>query len=349
MGRILKYNEAKFKIIQHLISTGARGGDKLQPEKELSGKIGLGMAPTRHALNELAELGVIRKVNGVGSFLERELGSKERPKCKLGVISVASINEVASRIHDKMKRYEGTYQLFFVSSVPDEKTEKELRSCDRFLLIGYVNDLWINLTRSLGKPVIQLGCGLGKSGIPTVDMDYRSAFRQSIAYLVSKGCTRLGLVSASPEFIAYANTLVEIFLDESRQKCLNVSLRDVYLITQEMQFAKMMEFASTQQGEYDALFVEFSVLWTFALHYWNKPALQTKKVILIENSGKLVQDFENLSSWGVVKFKDNIYEKAVELLYEAPICDLEFHRNWLSAPVFTGPVFKDFININKEK
>ncbi len=340
MSRILKYNEAKFKLIQLFTSSSLDVGEKLPPEKELVEQIGLGIAPVRHALNELAELGVIRKVNGVGSFLCRKMEKKEQPECKLGVISIASVNEVASKVHGLMKQYRGTYRIFYVSSTPDNETIKEIRTCDHFILIGYVNDLWINLVKGLGKPVVQLGKSPGTSEkITMVDFDYESGIRQSIEKMTARGFRRFGLAAAHPSRIAYTSTLVDIFLRETERNHLDASLRDIYLPSPVNEFADLMKFAAQQQDEYDVLFVEFSILWTFTMHYWNSPHIRAKNIILIENSGRLMQDFENLSSWGIVKFKEDLYEKAVRMLYEAPVSQLEQNKSYLSEPSFCGPVF----------
>ncbi len=341
MSNILKYNEAKFKLIQYLTSQDLGVGDKLPPEKELVLRIGLGMAPIRHALNELAELGVIRKVNGVGSFLSKKLDRPAQPECMLGVISVASVNEVAAAVHEKMKRHNGTYRIFYVGETPDDVTLRDIRSCDHFILIGYVNDLWINLVKGLGKPVVQIGRSPRTTEkITTLDLDYAAAIGGGIAAMAERGCKRFGLVAASPDFLAYSRMMADIFLEEMENRGLEATCQDVYLPSQKKEFADMRRFAASQQEEYDVLFVEFSILWTFAMHVWNTPHLRTKHVILIENSGRLQQDFDALDGWGVIRFKDRLFDKALKMLYDEPVNQIERNEICLSEPYFCGSVFK---------
>ena len=72
-------------------------------------------------------------------------------------------------------------------------------------------------------------------------------------------------------------------------------------------------------------------------------------MILIENSGRLRQDFDALDRWGVVRFREPLFDKALKMLYEEPVCQIESNGMFLSRPIFCGTVFdrtEDMLNTN---
>ncbi|MBN2045186.1 MAG: GntR family transcriptional regulator [Anaerolineales bacterium] len=83
MNQLLNSNQAKplYQIVADTILAQIEGGDyspgeRLPSESELVNSFGVGRNTVRHALSELADQGVIRTVQGVGSFVETTRYSK---------------------------------------------------------------------------------------------------------------------------------------------------------------------------------------------------------------------------------------------------------------------------------
>lgn len=122
MSRILKYNEAKLKIVRLIGERNLKPGDRIPSERELAALLGVSIISIRRAVQELQDAGIIQRKQGVGSFFTGNVVRNEY-RSILGVVSISDprfpSGEDMYALRRGLQRHHADYRLFNVNEDVD--------------------------------------------------------------------------------------------------------------------------------------------------------------------------------------------------------------------------------------
>ncbi len=342
MTRILKYNEAKQKIIQLIHDRQLKQGDKLPSERELVPMLGLSIISVHRALDDLRDTGIIKKVHGVGSFLESELKEVVQTTSRLGLINVGDhlypdargVNELSTAV----KKYNADYKIFSVPRELDPTIFSELAACDRFIVTGFINRAWIEYLSSLSRPIVQVGESDYDAGLCKVGFDWYEAVYQMICKMKRKNIRTIGFLLPEPSINTQSIPMRNNFLKAAEAAKINLRPELVQFVPHRYEVRFVRQYIERYGNELDAvLTVEPSSL--FPLLMVGMADGMPKKlgvgvfgeVNFLPNDA--VEEWHELYN---VYFKDRIISKAVEILYAYPYKYIEERNVFMLQPVVEG-------------
>jgi GntR family transcriptional regulator, arabinose operon transcriptional repressor len=92
-GTRLKYQQVKDYLIQQIADGHLRCGDVLPAEKVLAKKLGKAVHTVRHALSELSDENIVRRVHGTGTIVNVAQRSSDRQKLDVFALVLPELNE----------------------------------------------------------------------------------------------------------------------------------------------------------------------------------------------------------------------------------------------------------------
>ena len=123
MPRQRLYEQIAQQLLAHIRTSGLRPGDRLPPERELAGQLGVSRASIAQALVALEVLGVIRVRHGDGAVILSLLSDTQ---------IVEAIRAHASRLPDIIEA-RAALEVKLASLAASRRTEDDLRSIDAAL------------------------------------------------------------------------------------------------------------------------------------------------------------------------------------------------------------------------
>ena len=319
MGRILKYNEAKLKLIKLIKDTGLKKGNRLPPARVLVEKFGISLISVHRAMEELENLGFIRKAVGVGSFYEGGLNSDQYDPT-LAVVNIGDHlfpdGRSAHELSTALKVHNTTYKIIHTPPEVDSSILERLHKYERFIVTGFVNKAWVDCLSSLNKPMIQVGDCACETSIAKVLLDWNKAFEHAITILKESGRKNIALFLLPPNRAANSTILHDLFINAMQQLKLPVNTDLVKYIETDKPITEMYDVLHNNIDYIDAVIV---TNWSHYLTSSTALNLQnTLPVVVMQEHNNLPLDIEqwydNLYN---VYFPESILAKAVELLYTA--------------------------------
>lgn len=341
--KLFKYNETKFKILSIIHERGLGVGDQLPTERELANVVGCSIVPVRHALDDLVRMGMVEKIHGRGSFIIQEIEPNQDHRSSVGVVIIGSYDNINhnNMLSNALEQHDASAQVYYVGQQLDPAVIERLRKCDKFIITGLVNNAWVELISSMNKPVVQVGSSAHTQTIARVDYDWGTAIKLTIQRLKEHGCKRFGLVLADYRYISYSETLCKIFQQNLYDCGLPFHPENLYVLNKNSEMADMEHFARGQTEEMDVLLVEFSPFLTYLFHLQFEHHLRSKKMVLLNPSNVLTQDFEYLHNWGVVTFPPTMFNDAADMLFNEPLSTMERNKVTLIKPRLYGKIFEE--------
>lgn len=342
MARILKYNEAKQKIIQLVHDWQLKRGDKLPSERELVGMLGLSSISVHRALDDLRDTGIIRKVHGVGSFLENNL--KEVIDCtsQLGLINIGDHLYPDARgindLNNAVKKYNATYKVFSVPHELDPTIFDELAACDRFIVTGFINKAWIEYLSSLSRPIVQVGESDYDASLCKVCFDWYQAVYQMIRKMKRENVRNIGFLLPEPRINTQSIAMRSNFFEAAEAAKINLRPELVQFVPHKYEVGFVKQYMARYGGELEAvLTVEPSTLFPLlivgsAVGFPEKLRVGVfNEVYFMPNDA--VAEWPRLYN---VFFSEKILEKAVEILYAYPYTYIEERNVFKLQPSVEG-------------
>ena len=338
MGRILKYNEAKLKLIKLIKDTGLKKGDRLPPARVLVEKFGISLISVHRAMEELEKLGFIRKAVGVGSFYEGGLSS-DKFSPTLAVVNIGdhlfpdgrSANDlsIALNVHNT------TYKIFHTPHEVDSNILDQLQDYERFIVTGFVNDSWIDCLSSLNKPIIQSGESICTSPIPRVTYDWRKAFELVLNALKKNGCKNFAFFLPPPSRVANPIILHDMFIEVLQQLQLPINTDLIKYIESEEPIKEIYEILKSNIDVIDAVIVtKPNTLYPYIICNMTLNLQSSMPLVVMQGHNDLPPDAEQwYDKLYNVYFPESIITKAVELLYNAPYSFFENKETYYLQPV----------------
>lgn len=326
MARVLKYNEAKQKIIQYINDNQLRVKDKLPPEQELCSLLGMSNMPVRQALGELQSCGVLRKVKGVGTFLAKNF-EREKYTSKTAFLSVNHLNYPAGSVREELisaLKKRGSECLFFYSgSALDADILEQMGRCDRFIVSGFLNPEWVTAVKSLGKPIVQLGVASFETGLCKVSLDYVNIFETIFRYFQGEGYSRFAAILPHPENTCEASHIIKCYHTAAAGCGVEDPSGLVQSLPDKFPIAWCSEFLRRNRQEFEVLITSPIALNLMMFdRHWGY-LTKGKPLVVYVGGGILPDEFDSLPDMYRMTGEGSTLSKAVSILFDYPHSFLE--------------------------
>ncbi len=335
MPRILKYNEAKQKIMQFIKVAALDIGDRLPTERELAGQLGMSICPIRRAMDELQECGIVRRVAGAGTFFEGNL-NLDTCESVCGLINIGDKcypgGAELYRLKNYLEKHNAGHALFYVSRKPEPAVLDELAGCDRLIVTGFVNQGWVDLLGSLGKPMVQLGTAAYDAGLSKVIFDRASAIRLVLETFGRE--SRLGALLPVDSETCYSEQLrrtIATGMGANYDEHLVCSLS-----FDEDRISRMARYFEQNLARLDVLLVETAHLSSLLLLLACRPRTIDIPIVILEEGDLMPIGFEAMPNLYHIFYPESAIECAARILYEYPYSFLEQRRDYLLRPCLEG-------------
>lgn len=321
MIRVLKYNEAKFKILQMIQQNGLQVGDKLLPERELAARLNMSIISVRRALEEFQATGIVRKVSGVGTFYNGNL-KVEDYHAKVAVINIGDHlypdSHAIWALEKALAPYRGTYKIFHVGSEVQPEVLSELRDFDKIMVTAFLNAAWVECLSSLGKPILQIGHSAFNSALSKVIVDWSDAIRVVFEHFPEVDKRRFAFLLPHMETSTYAKLLHEIIVSYLDRSGILPDESMLAPIPRHMPIAAISDFLTRMHGKFDVLVIESGSLLPFLLSpVRDRIKHEIPRVVMCDET-HLPEDFHELENYYLLTFECNILARAVDLFFNGP-------------------------------
>lgn len=208
MSRAAKYQKVTEWIYDRIASGSLSGGDRLESENEICALFQISRQTVRHALGILEEEGVLMRVQGSGTYVQKRAVREHAPLSHtVTIITTYADGYIFPRILQAMVRTLGkagysSRIMFTNNQVETERTllEELLKKNSRDPLIvepvmsGLPNP---NLTlyrklQAAGIPILFFHSYYPELEIPHVSMNDEAVGKSAAEYLIARGHTKIG-------------------------------------------------------------------------------------------------------------------------------------------------------------
>ncbi len=319
MGRVLKYNEAKQKIIQYVGDNQLKTDDKLPAEHELCALLGMSNMPVRQALGELQNCGVLRKVKGVGTFLAKDI-ELDKFSSRTAFLSVDYVGYPTGAVREnfiKALKKRGSECLFFYPErALDADMLAQMAQCDRIIISGFLNPEWVAAVKSLGKPVVQLGFASLETDLCKVAYDYEHAFRTIFKHFQGEGYSRFAAILPHPETTCEAKHIIACYHTAAAKAGVEVKPQLAQCMPKKFPIAWCSDFIRRNQHEFEVLLMGPIALNLIMFdRHWGSYTVGKPLVIY---TGSVPEDFDTVPDMYRVSTDESMLDKALEVLFDYP-------------------------------
>ncbi len=323
MVRVLKYNEAKFKITQMIMQRELQPGDKLASERELAGELGMSVISVRRALAEFQDAGIVRKVSGVGTFYDGNL-ELDAYQVKVALVNIGDSlypGSLAIREMEKVLRpYQGTHKVFHSRIEVQPEILAELRDFDKIMVTGFLTSSWIECLSSLGKPLLQIGESEFKSGLTRVVPDWRDAVANAFGCFPQVPLDRAGFLLPDPANSTYGVELRRLIEEHLRERGLKPRGDLLCHIPIDLAITRINEFIRREHRNFDILVVESGSLQPLMFALERQRLIPDMPLVVMHEELALPEDITTLPFLYQVVFEQFTLARATELFFTRP-CD----------------------------
>lgn len=203
-----KAQKVKAEILRQIEMNKFPRGSSLPPERELSQRLGISYMTVRKGVSELVEEGYLERLQGVGTFVRKDIPSAKMSKV-LGVVCPAwNSPEVSDfTIHASFAAESNGWsaKLFFPRFWEDKAMEDAWSECDALMMfsLGSFNEIPPELKGKLlsgEKPLVFIGVDASGIGFDSV-LGSASAIGMAISKLSQAGHRRIAMVGHAGEEI----------------------------------------------------------------------------------------------------------------------------------------------------
>ena len=338
MGRILKYNEAKLKLIKLIKDTKLKKGERLPAARILVEKFGISLISVHRAMEELETLGFIKKTAGVGSFYEGGLNSDQYDPT-LAVVNIGDHlfpnGRSAHELSTSLKAHNTTYKIIHTPHEVDSSILERLQKYERFIVTGFVNENWIDCLKSLNKPMIQVGACACETSTAKVLYDWNKAFELALKILKEGGCKNIAFFLPPPSRVANPTILHDLFIKTMQQLELPVNTDLIKYIETDKPTTEIYDVLHYNINSIDAAIVtKPNTLYPYVISSTALNLQNSLPTVVMQGHNDLPPDVEQwYDKLYNVYFPESILAKAIELLYIAPYSFFENKETCYLQPV----------------
>jgi len=204
MTRTLKYIRARIGILNLIAEQGVQVGEQLPTEKDLVEKFNVSSISIRRALSDLAQDGVIEKVQGRGSFLLKPVRSVPTQ----GFVTLLDIQRARSYnvlyeltgLQTRLEDLQFHLRYSPVLPSPGEHVLREVQGASAVFVTGLIDQAWIDFLEMLPLPIVVIGASPRPHDFPSATLNWRAASRMLVEHFQQQGLKRIGLVNGAADY-----------------------------------------------------------------------------------------------------------------------------------------------------
>lgn len=312
MNKLLKYNQAKYEILNVIAKYNLKVGDRLPSERTLEAQFPFSSISLRRALKELAEQGYIEKRHGSGTYLMKPIENWNKKGEMLFLEIVQKENPPPANVYE-MKQFlrERNIDLKIMTYIkPDAEIANIARECIGVFISGWVNAEWLDFLKMLDIPFLVVGAQTFMDSVPTIDRDWQAATEIMTENLIGKGCRKIGLINGAEDYFP-AHLIFRGFTSAMNKAGLSFDKNDILWKPPYTSRGPVHDFMDS--GDYDAIVVESGATKHILIYGWEK---HFKKLPVL---GILGSFDDNLSSEKMVllEFEKPVHIAAGEIFFES--------------------------------
>lgn len=312
MSRLLKYNQAKYAILDIVAKKQMKPGDRFPTLQAMSGQLPFSEICLRRALNDLEAEGFLKKRRGSGIYLAGSLdvwNSKEA----LLFLQIEPFESTVPAMIVPLKMYlrERAIMMHTMTCInPDEAVFKTVKNCLGVMAYGDITPEWVSFLNTLGVPVLYLGANECTRDLPLVDYDWEEAARLVMKRFMDCGYRRIGVINGARHYYP-SYLMAKAYRDVLREHGIKANESDIFW-KPPYQALGVRDFLESRK-DYDALLLESGSL----LH----ALICSHQFRIAQNTAfGVVGSFDdNFSTDRIIytKFTENLFEKSGEVFFDS--------------------------------
>lgn len=217
-----KYREICRELSEEITSGVFAAGERIPTEQQLAKRFGVARQTVLKALDVMKHSGVIRSVQGKGTFVAVTHGRARRPDEQGRQIAYICSNLQDSIGHLMMVGAERAaanlgYSMIACATRYDSEREAEyLRRCrnnkvDGIILLPYFSNRELVRRCAAEIPMVCVDNGIDGLPIPVVATDNCRAMYEAVSHLIELGHVRIGFILSGFEFLETVRSVRERF------------------------------------------------------------------------------------------------------------------------------------------
>lgn len=190
-------------LLNFIAEKGFAPGDKLPREKDLEAQFNMSAISLRRALGDLAEQGVIEKIQGLGTFLRKPVSDMD----KQGTIVLLEIQERMPYSIPSLARElqvlleERRLDLRFIpANRPGRHLDRMIGDAAGVFVTGQISHEWAQYMESISMPLVVLGSNPFPDRFHTVTFDWALSVELLVNHFAGQGMKRIGLVNGEIDY-----------------------------------------------------------------------------------------------------------------------------------------------------
>jgi DNA-binding transcriptional regulator YhcF (GntR family) len=313
MNKLLKYNQAKYEILNVIAQDKLKVGDCLPSERDMGSRFNFSLISLRRALKELAEQGYVEKRHGSGTYLTRPVRSWDK-KGEMMFLEIVRTDVPPAASTYQMREFlrERNIDLKILTAIkPDTNIAKMTSGCIGIFISGWINEEWLAFLKMLDIPMLFVGSHPFIKDILTVEFDWEKAAFMMVSEFVNRGHRKIGLITGSKEYYP-SHLIYNGFCKAKRKAGLEVDERQIAWVPSSQPYEAVSDFLRND-SDYDAIVLEPGPLLQFQICCWGRDFVKKPELGIIGGTGY------NKPSEKVffISFKKSIYLTAVETFFES--------------------------------
>ena len=198
-----KYSQIQAKIVEYIVRHHVRKDELLPTEKKMAELFGASIITVRKAVSNLEQEKIIRREQGRGTFLQKELSDSPPENGELLYLNLIQYgNEDHMPVlfpwleshKEAMRKLGWKISIFITDRKPDTAILKRLRGVKGIIATNEISEEWISTLRSLNIPVVIMGAiNVPRKEIPLVAFDYEKMTEMLALKLLAEGGRRFAL------------------------------------------------------------------------------------------------------------------------------------------------------------
>ncbi len=339
MARILKYNDAKLKLISLIRELNLVVGDRLPSERELTERFGVSLVTLRRAVDDLVAAGNLERRHGVATIYTGNIDFKDSPAL-VGLVNVNDKNYPGGRSLAQfcvtLARYHAQVQLCFPGPEINGSLADDLMRCSSFLLTGFVNRAWTDFLALQNKPLLVVGHCESDIHASRIDCDWAAGMRLLAGKLAEMECKRPAVLLGDPRYTSNADWLRNLLCAELSHGGMMPDDALICSVPVTQRRHHLVEFLLRVRGTYDALVIETGNLPDYQMAVWlgELPPPGELPIVIVDEFFREPGDVPFPANLHFLFFEDDLLTAAAKILFEKSQSFFEHNQTHFTAPLW---------------
>lgn len=198
---LLRYEQAKQAVRFYIHQNGLKPGDRIPTEAELRARFGWSRMTINRALNELVWEGVLRRVQGSGTYVARPLRPERTLRILVSARPYPQQDDYCSPLfagirEEAAAQQEADIVYYLETPTPDARTVQKL-GVDGVLALSWELDDLAPLLQlhQAGLPVVGLALRSRVAPLPLIFIDHYGGMGEAVDHLIAKGHQRIAFAT----------------------------------------------------------------------------------------------------------------------------------------------------------